>query len=283
MNYSFSKKKIDERFKLQKPLIKQGNSMEEIEIVDTNSDNILEYGVCGYKDLKRAGYPEKIEWLKERYKEGMKIKILHSKNDGTQGMIEYIPGKYCWRPVEANGYMFIHCIFVGFKRAYKGKGYASLLLDQCLKDAKKEKMYGVTVITRKGAFMAGKELFIKNNFKVVDTAPPDFELLVNKFNNNAPTPKFKVNWEENSKYTKGITIIRADQCPYTVKNVNEINKTAENTFGIKTNIVNLRNYKEAQNSPCAFGTFSILYNRKVIAHHPISKTRFTNIMNKIMK
>ena len=41
--------------------------MEGIEIVDTNADNILEYGVCGYKNIKRAGYPEKIEWLKDRF------------------------------------------------------------------------------------------------------------------------------------------------------------------------------------------------------------------------
>jgi len=27
-----------------------------VEIIDTNADNILEYGVCGYKDIKRAGY-----------------------------------------------------------------------------------------------------------------------------------------------------------------------------------------------------------------------------------
>ena len=258
--------------------------MEGIEIIDTNSDNILEYGVCGYKNIKRAGYPEKIEWLKDRFKEGMKIKTLYSDSDGTQGMIEYIPGEYCWRPVEASGYMFIHCIFVGFKRAYKGKGYASLLLDECLKDAEKENMYGVAVVARKGSFMAGKELFVKNGFKVVDIAPPDFELLVKKFDNNAPTPKFKGDWEERqSQYDKGITIIRADQCPYTVKNVKEISETAEKTFGIKPNVVNLRNYKEAQNNPCPFGTFCILYDGKVIAHHPISKARFTNIMNKIQK
>ena len=41
--------------------------MEGIEIVDTNADNIHEYGVCGYKNIKRAGYPEKIEWLKDRF------------------------------------------------------------------------------------------------------------------------------------------------------------------------------------------------------------------------
>jgi hypothetical protein len=258
--------------------------MGKIEIIDTNSDNILEYGVCSYKNIKREGYPEKIEWLKDRFQEGLKIKTLFSDKDGTQGMIEYIPGKYCWRPVEASGYMFIHCIFSGFKSFYKGKGYGSLLLDECLKDAKKGNMHGVAVVTRKGAFMASNELFVKKDFQIVDKAPPDFELLVKKFNKKAPDPKFKGDWEKRlSQYAKGLTIIRADQCPYTVKNVEEISETAEKAYSIKPKIINLKNCQEAQNSPCAFGTFCILYNGKVIAYHPISNTRFTNIMNKILK
>ena len=253
--------------------------MEKVEIIDTNADNILIYGICGYKNIKRAGYPEKIEWLKNRFPEGLKIKTLHSDKNGTQGMIEYIPGEYCWRPVEARGYMFIHCIFSGFKNAYKGKGYGTLLLKECLEDAKKKNMYGVSAVTRKGSFMAGKELFLKNGFEVVDTAPPDFELLVKKFNKNAPNPKFKGGWEERlSRYGKGLTIIRAGQCPYTVKNVREIIETAEKKYGIKSNIIELKNYKEAQNSPCPFGIFCIIYDGKVIAHHPISNTRFENIM-----
>ena len=45
--------------------------VEKINIIDINADNILEYGVCGYKNIKSAGYPEKIEWLKDRFPEGM--------------------------------------------------------------------------------------------------------------------------------------------------------------------------------------------------------------------
>ncbi len=259
-------------------------SSEEIEIVEANSENVLNYGVCGYKNIKREGYPEKINWLKERFAEGLKLKILYSSSDGTQGMIEYIPGEFCWRPVEASGYMFIHCIFSGFKRAYKGKGYGSMLLKECLEDTKKENMYGVAVVTREGPFMAKKDLFLKNGFEVVDSCPPDFELLVKKFDKNAPTPKFK---EDSGKrlgeYGKGLTIIRADQCPYTVKNVREMVDSAEKIFGLKANVVNLINCKDAQNSPCAFGTFCIIFDGEIVAHHPISNTRFKNIMNKILQ
>ncbi len=66
-------------------------------------------------------------------------------------------------------------------------------------NAKKENMHGVAVVTRKGTFMDGKELFLKN-------------------------------------------------C------------------------------EEAQNSPCTFGTFCIIYNGKIIAGHPINNKRFINIM-----
>ncbi len=256
--------------------------MIETSIIETNLENILDYGICGYKNIKKEGLPEKYEWLKKRFAEGLKIKTLYSTKDGTQGMIEYIPGEYCWRPVEADGYMFIHCIFTGFKKIYKNKGYGSLLLNECIKDAKKENMHGIAVVTRKGSFMADKELFVKHGFEAVDSAPPDFELLVKKFNIKTTSPKFKNNWDKRlAKYNKGLIIIRASQCPYTVKNVREMCECAEKEFSIKPRVIELKNYKEAQNSPCAFGTFCIIYNGEIIADHPISKGRFKNIMNKL--
>ena len=255
-----------------------------VEIIDTNLDNILKYGICGYKNVKHEGLRRKIEWLKDRFSEGMKIKTLYSDEDGTQGMIEYIPGEYCWRPVEASGYMFIHCIFVGFKRAYKGKGYGSLLVNECLRDARKGNMHGVAVATREGPFMAGKELFVKRGFEVVDTAPPDFELLAKKFNENAPTPKFKGDWEKKlNQYSKGLTIFQSDQCPYPAKCVPEISETAEKVYDIKPKIIELKSCQDVQDSPCAFGSFCIVYNGRVVADKPISNTMFKNIMSKKLK
>jgi L-amino acid N-acyltransferase YncA len=246
-----------------------------------DAENILEYGVCGYKSLQKAGFPEKVAWFKDRLKEGLRIKTLVTEKGSVQGLIEYIPGEYAWRPVDAKGYMFIHCLFVGFKKEYKGKGYASLLLDACVQETKTENFHGVSVITRQGAFMAGRDLFIKNGFEVVDTAPSDFELLVKKFNPEASDPIFRWDREKRlGQYRKGLTIIRAYQCPYTVKNVNEIQEVAEKEFHITPTIITLKNYKEAQKSPCPFGVFCIIYEGNIIAEHPISSRRFMNIMYK---
>jgi N-acetylglutamate synthase-like GNAT family acetyltransferase len=257
--------------------------MERIEIIDTNEDNISDYGFCGYKDIKQEGYRRKINWLKKRFAEAAKFKVLHSTERGAVGAIEYIPGKYAWRAVEADGYMLIHCLFIMLKK-YKEKGYGSLLVEECLKDAKREKMHGVAVVTRKGTWMAGKEIFLKNGFEVVDKAPPDFELLVKKLKKSVPTPEFKKEWGKKlSKFKKGLTIIHSDQCPYCAKAVKEITETAQKKYCIKPKVIELKNARQAQNVPSPFAIFSIIYNGKLVADHPISSTRFVNIMNKELK
>lgn len=258
--------------------------MTDIEIIDLDPENIADYGVCGYKDVKKhIELRRKIDWFKEYYPRGLRIKVVFSREGGYQGMIEYIPGKYAHRPVDTEEYMFIHCIFVGFKNEFKGKGYASSLIEECIKDAKEANMQGVAVVTRSGSFMAKKDIFLKKGFVLVDEAKPDFELLVLKFNQRAADPKFKNMSVDMNKYAEGLTVIRSAQCPYSVKNVDAILGTAKDKLKIKANLIDIKNADEAQQTPCAFGTFCIIYNGKVISHHPISNTRFENIMKKMMK
>mgnify|MGYP006291563659 CR=1 FL=1 len=259
--------------------------MNDIQIIDLTPDNIADYGVCGYKDVeKHVELRKKIEWYKQYHPKGLRIKAIISEKGGYQGMLEYISGKYAHRPVDANGYMFIHCVFVGFKKEYKGKGFASQLIDECIKDAGKNDMLGVAVVTRKGSFMAKKDIFLKKGFQVVDKVKPDFELLVKKFNDKSKDPKFKSNMDKNlKKYQKGLYVVRSPQCPYTEKNVKAILESAKNKINIEPTLVDLKESEEVQNTPCAFGTFFIIYNGEIISHHPISNTRFENIMKKILQ
>ena len=253
--------------------------MSDIEIIDTNAGNIHNYEFCGYKDAKQEGYRRKVDWLKQRFNEGMKFKVLYSDSQGAFGFIEYMPGEYTWRAVEAEGYMVIHCI-ANYYRENREKGYGTLLVEESVKDAAKENMHGVAVVTRKGTWMAGKELFLRNGFEVVDAAPPDFELLVRRFV-AAPLPKFKGDWEKRlSQYGPGLTIIQSDQCPYVAKAIKEIPKTAEEEYNIKPETVELKNCQEAQNAPSAFAIFGIVYKGKLVTDHPISNKRFMNIMDK---
>ncbi len=253
-------------------------TITDTSIINLTPDNISDFGVCGYKDVeKHLELRRKIEWYKAYYPKGLRIKALVSKTGGYQGMIEFIPGKLAHRPVLAEGYMFIQCIFVGFKAHFKGKGYGSLMIDECIKEAKAAEMDGVAVVTRKGSFMAKKDIFLKKGFVQVDSAKPDFELLVLKFNPTASNPKF--NLSSPKVYSKGLTVIRSPQCPYSVKNVEAILQTAKN-MGIPAKLIDLTDAESAQQSPCAFGTFCIIYNGEILSHHPISNTRFQSIMAK---
>ena len=252
-------------------------------IIETTHRNIHDIGTCGYKNLSTPGFCEKIDWMAAREREGLKMLSLWSDKDGHQGMIEYIPGEYCWRPVSATGYMFIHCLFAGLRKKYTGKGYATALIQMCIEDSMKKKKKGVASVTRKGSFMSGSAIFEKNGFQAVDHAPPDFDLVVKKFDPSAPDPAFVPDLKAQlDKYARGLYIIRAPQCPYTVKNVEQICETARQKFHIDPVVITLNSCNEAQQVPNPYGTFSIIYNGKIIAHHPISNKRFLNIMEREM-
>lgn len=115
----------------------------KIKIVNVTPENVSEYEPVCFLNPKNAGYQIKREWLKKRFSEGMRIKLLYLEKEGKlNGFIEYVPGEYAWRAVDAKGYMFIHCIWISPNK-YKEKGYGSLLVKECIKDAKEEGKYGV--------------------------------------------------------------------------------------------------------------------------------------------
>ena len=77
-----------------------------------------------------------------------------------------------------------------------------------------------------------------------------------------------------------VKVIHSDQCPYVVKVMNEISAMATEEFGVEPTLVELPNCQLAQDSPNPNGIFSIIWNGELVADHPISKTRFKNIMNR---
>jgi len=237
-------------------------------IVDVNKENVSEKGFfCYMSKRKSEGYRRKLRWLRDRFDEGMKIKMLDLERGG-RGFIEYIPGEFAWRAVNAKGYMFIHCIWVVGQS--KGKGYATLLLNECIKDAKKSEMKGVAAVTSKGNWLVGKKFFSKHGFESVEQYSP-FELMVKKFD-AFPPPSFSGDFEERLReYGKGLTIIRSDQCPYVDAAVKVALDTAKE-LGIKANVVELKNSEDVRRlSPSPYGVFSIVYDGKLVSYHNLAK------------
>jgi GNAT superfamily N-acetyltransferase len=251
--------------------------MKEYEIVNTNADNIGACGFCHHKPGRTEGHRRKCDWLKERYAEGLRFKVLRSGEFGDIGMIEYAPGRQAWRPVAAEGYLVIHCLMVIHQ--HQGKGLAALLLEDCLKDAKKSRRRGVAVVTSSDFFMARRDFFIKAGFVPVDSSPP-YELLVKKFKPTAPDPRFIIDRERVlNRHKKGLTILAADQCPYVPKWVEEISQAAR-ALGLKPKVVRIRSAKASRELPTPHGMFSIIHDGRLLVERPVSATRFTNIMLK---
>ncbi|KPK64500.1 hypothetical protein AMJ83_01970 [candidate division WOR_3 bacterium SM23_42] len=257
--------------------------MPGIQIVDVNKNNMYDFAHCFLQNRKHPGYTAKTNWLKKRLTEGLRYKLLVTDDRKWIGFVEYAPAEKAWRAVKAKGYMVIHCIWI-YPKSIQHKGYGKMLLGECLKDTKKNNMLGVVVLTRsspKGTFIARRDLFIESGFTLVDTAPPDYELLAKKFVKNAPGPRFPGDFEKRlQKYKRGLTIIWSNQCPYVGKSLGEIFETAKRS-GTRFKSVELKTPKEAQSAPTPYAVFSIIHNGKVAADHMVSNTRFKNILKEI--
>ncbi len=149
-------------------------SKKTYKIVDVNESNLDDYDLFCHKSRKQGqGYQNKVKWIKERFKEGLRLKLLHvqeTKRGWTsRGFVEYIPGEYAWRGIDAPAYMVIHCLWVVGK--HKKKGYATKLLEHCLKDAHAQGMGVVAVVVTEGNFLAGRKIYVKNEFEIADETP----------------------------------------------------------------------------------------------------------------
>lgn len=62
----------------------------ELLIVELTPENNIEYGCPCFLDPKNEGHQKKLEWSKDRFSEGMKIKLLFLENEKNPiGFIEY--------------------------------------------------------------------------------------------------------------------------------------------------------------------------------------------------
>lgn len=251
-------------------------------LVNLNAANLASQPCCGVKNPAHDGRLRKNCWLAAYFKKGLRAKVLVAPDGRQCGYIEYLPGEYAWRGVDAAGYLFIHCIWTYF-RQYQHKGLGRMMIKACVEDARAAGMSGVAVVARDSPWLAKPGLFLANGFVVVDTAPPDYQLLIRKFNPSAANPTFKGGWEKKlRKYGDGLTIIRSDQCPHVAKFADEIIEAAGKEYGLKPKVVEIKTHRQAQNAPTPYAVFAILHNGRVLADHQISRTRFRNIMNKVL-
>jgi len=251
-------------------------------LVDVDAANLDTLPCCGVKRLDHEGRRQKTCWLKTNFKRGAKAKVLLDANGRQCGYIEYLPGEFAWRGVDAAGYLFIQCVFT-YRRQYQHRGLARAMVEACVEEAREAGSNGVAALTREGPWLAGPALFLSCGFESVASAPPDYQLLVRKLRPSAPDPAIKGDWDKKLKpYAKGLTIVRSTQCPHIAKFADEIMEAAEKEYGLTPRVVEIASCRQAQQAPTPYAVFAVIYNGRVLADHPISRTRFRNIMRKIV-
>ncbi len=252
--------------------------MTKLKTVTVDSQNFEKYGLFCVQNRKHHGFDTKAEWLQENFTCGLRMKMILTPDEKIAGFLEYIPGEYTWRVVHALDYLVIHCLWVKSSR-FPYQGMASRLLEECINEADSSGKNGVAVVTSDGPWMAGSEVYLKNGFTQLAEAPPRFQLLVKQIR-GGPLPSFPDDWNKRLQNFQGWNLIYTHQCPYIGKAMEELPPVAEK-FGIRLQMIELTDPADArQRMPSPYGVISLVYNGRLLADHPISATRFRNILQK---
>ncbi len=243
-----------------------------------DASNVDRYGFFCYKSKpKTAGYSQKRAWLENTLPEGVRLKIIYE-GSRSAGFIEYAPGEYSWRAVQAGGYLVIHCMWV--VGSGKGKGYGSRLLDLVISEAESQGAYGVAVVSSSSTWLARKGFFLQHGFEVMDQAPPSFELLVKRFGQASP-PSFPADWSARLKrLSDGLVVYYSGQCPYHAMFVSSLAHGASQ-IGLPFQAVELKSSWEARNlSPSAYGVFGVIYNGELLSYRPMGGKTLHQMLEK---
>ncbi len=180
------------------------------------ADTVDEYGFfCCTSKRDSEGWQAKRAWLEPRFAEGLKLYLLPKP---LRGFVEFIPGEHAWRPIDAEGWMVIHCLWVVGKS--KDQGAAKALLDRVVADARAAGARGVAAVASKHSFLTSPEFYEHHGFVVADHSPPAYDLVALPFGDD-PLPRFTAR----AGGAAGLWVQSTDQCPYHAQLVDELIET----------------------------------------------------------
>jgi predicted GNAT family acetyltransferase len=241
-------------------------------LIAIHNDNIdREHICCAISDKKGENcVASKKAWMKNCFANGLVFLRL---DERAKVLIEYIPVRNAWLPIEADNFMHINCFWVSGQ--YKGKGYANQLLEACIADAKKKGMSGLTILSspKKMSFLSDPRYLKYKGFRVADTAKPHFELLYLPFFADTSLPKFKSCAKEGVTDDTGMVLYYSNQCPHTDKYAPMLDQLARQR-GSTVKLIKLETAEQAQNAPSPFTTYSFFYQGKFVTNEILSEKKF---------
>ena len=248
--------------------------MNLIQITPENLET--EHICCAISNERDCQVQAKKAWLAKRLEEG----LVFLKGD-VRGkcFIEYIPAEHAWAPIEAEGYMYIDCLWVSGQ--FKGHGYSSLLLDECIRGAKEKGRRGLAVLSseKKLGYLSDPKYLKYKGFQTTDAAGPHFRLMALPFEGQTELPRFSPRLQQAAAQVPktGLVLYYTSQCPFTAKYVPLLEAICRDR-NVPIQTFHITTTEQAQNAPCPYTAFSLYWNGGFVTHEIPSEKKFEKLL-----
>ncbi|MCR4894345.1 MAG: YoaP domain-containing protein [Eubacteriales bacterium] len=246
-----------------------------MEYVRVTKDNLeKEHICCAISNDRDVQVASKKAWLAQRFDEG--LVFLKSAERG-KCFIEYIPAENAWNPIDADGYMYIDCLWVS--GSLKGHGYSSDLLSECIRDSSLKGKKGLCILSagKKKPFLADPKYLEHKGFRVCDEADNGIQLWYLPFSEDADPPRFMECARHPRTDEKGYVLYYTDQCPFNARYVPELIKTAREN-GISFTPVHLVSRDQARSAPAPVTTYALFCDGEYVTNEQMNAKKFLKLV-----
>ena len=247
-----------------------------MEYIRVTKDNLeKEHICCAISNNNDVQVASKKAWLAERFDEG--LVFLKSVERG-KCFIEYIPAENAWNPILADGYMYIDCLWVS--GSFKGHGYSSDLLNECIRDSKSQGKKGLCILSseKKKPFLADPKFLKHKGFSVCDEADNGIQLWVLLFEEAAALPRFTERARHPRIDETGYVLFYTHQCPFNAKYVPVLEALARER-GIPFRAVRLQSREEARSAPTPVTTYALFRDGEYLTNEQMNDKRFLKLLD----
>ncbi len=247
--------------------------MEYIRVTKENLEK--EHICCAISNNKDAQVSSKKAWLSDRFDEG--LVFLKSAERG-KCFIEYIPAENAWIPIEADGYMYIDCLWVS--GSFKGHGYSSDLLNACIEDSKEKGKKGLCILgaAKKIPFLSDPKFLKHKGFEVCDEADNKIQLWYLPFEKDEYKPRFRECARHPHIEESGYVLYYTSQCPFNAKYVPVLEQTAKEN-NIPFHAIHIKSRQEAQNAPTPITNYALFCDGEYVTNEQMNDKKFLKLVN----
>lgn len=235
-------------------------------------ENIEKEHICCAMSGKQSA--AKKEWMTERFDEGL---VFYRSEERGKCFIEYIPAENAWVPIEADGYIYINCLWVS--GAMKGHGYSKDLLAECIRDARAQGRKGLCILSaegRKREFLTDPKFLAYQGFSVSDVSDCGINLMYLPLRDAAQPPKFRKCAKHpavNDGDKEGFVLYYTDQCPYTYYWVPRVQETAR-AHNIPLKVIHVTDKETARSVPAPVTTYALFRDGRFLTQAIQSDKKF---------